>query len=147
MEIRRLTPADRSAVLEAGHLFDDPPLAEATARFLDLAGHHLLFAFEGARAIGFVSGVELTHPDKGTEMFLYELGVDEPYRRHGVGRALALALLTAARERGCYGMFVLTEATNEAALRTYRGAGAGPAESAEMLTWTFGEGGPPLDVR
>ncbi len=44
-------------------------------------------------------------------------------------------------------MFVLTEATNEAALRTYRGAGAGPAEPAEMLTWTFGEAGPPSGVR
>jgi ribosomal protein S18 acetylase RimI-like enzyme len=138
MEIRRLTPDDQAAVLGAGYLFDDPPLAEATARFLDLPGHHLLFAFEGGRAIGFVSGVELTHPDKGTEMFLYELGVDEPYRRRGVGRALAEALAVAARERGCYGMFVLTEATNEAALRTYRGAGAGQAESSEMLSWTFG---------
>jgi ribosomal protein S18 acetylase RimI-like enzyme len=137
MEIRRLTPADRTSVLEAGYLFDDPPLAGATDRFLELPGHHLLFAFEGGRAVGFVSGVELTHPDKGTEMFLYELGVDEPYRRRGIGRALVAALAAAAGEAGCYAMFVLTEATNDAAQRTYRGAGAGPAEAAEMLTWTF----------
>ena len=38
--------------------------------------------------MGFVSGVEVTHPDKGTEMFLYELAVDEPFRRRGIGRAL-----------------------------------------------------------
>ncbi|MFI5262359.1 MAG: GNAT family N-acetyltransferase [Candidatus Limnocylindrales bacterium] len=139
MEIRRLKPEDQAAVLEAGYLFDDPPVVAATTRFLDLPGHHLLFAFEGGRAIGFVSGVELTHPDKGTEMFLYELGVDEPYRRRGVGRALVVALASLARERGCNGMVVLTEARNEAARRTYRGAGAGPAASTVMLTWTLGE--------
>ena len=43
------------------------------------------------RAVGFVSGVETTHPDKGTEMFLYELGVDDSARRQGVGRGIALA--------------------------------------------------------
>ena len=58
--------------------------------------------------------MELTHPDKGTEMFLYELGVDEPHRRQGVGTALVGALAALAAERGCYGMFVLTEADNEA---------------------------------
>jgi len=54
--------------------------------------------------IGFVSGVELTHPDKGSEMFLYELGVDAAARRRGVGRALVEALRALARRRGCYGM-------------------------------------------
>ena len=141
MEIRRLTPDDQALVLAAAHLFDDPPLPEATARFLGLPGHHLFFAFEGGEAIGFISGVELTHPDKGTEMFLYELGVDEAHQRHGVGTALVSALALLAAERGCYGMFVLTEADNEPALRTYRRAGAGPDEAAQMLTWTFARPG------
>ncbi len=38
-----------------------------------------------------VSGVELTHPDKGTEMFLYELGVAERFRGRGIGRRPAPA--------------------------------------------------------
>jgi ribosomal protein S18 acetylase RimI-like enzyme len=141
MEIRRLTSDDQALVLAAAHLFDGPPLPGATATFLGLPGHHLLFAFDGDKPIGFISGVELTHPDKGTEMFLYELGVAEPHQRHGVGSALVRALASMAAERGCYGMFVLTEADNEPALRTYRRAGAGPSESAEMLTWTFADPG------
>ena len=31
----------------------------------------------------------MCHPDKGTEMLLYELGVDESYRRRGIGRVVA----------------------------------------------------------
>ena len=45
-----------------------------------------------------MSGVETMHPDKGTEMFLYELDVAEGPRQ-GVGRALVAALADLARER------------------------------------------------
>ena len=70
---------------------------EATAAFLADERHHLLVAYDGPRPVGFVSGVEVTHPDKGTEMFLYELAVDEPYRRRGIGRDLVEQLATVAR--------------------------------------------------
>ena len=88
--------------------------------------------------MGFVSGVETTHPDKGTEMFLYELGVDESARRLGVGRALVEALVALAEERGCYGMWVLTDADNLAAGTTYERAGASGSSSHLMLEWSFG---------
>ena len=65
----------------------------------------------------------MTHPDKGTEMFLYELGVDESARRQGVGRTLVQALAALAREQGCYDMWVLADADNEAAQATYTRAG------------------------
>lgn len=39
-----------------------------------------------------MSGVETTQPDKGTEMFLCELGVDESARGRGLGRTLVAAL-------------------------------------------------------
>ena len=71
-----------------------------------------------------ISGVETTHPDKGTEMFLYELGVDEDARRQGVATALVNALAALARERGCYGMWVGVDTDNAAARATYRRAGA-----------------------
>ena len=77
----------------------------------------------------------MTHPDKGTEMFLYELAVDEPVRRRGIGTALVQALRTLARERGCYGLFVFTDADNEAALATYARAGAKPPSSHLMCEW------------
>jgi ribosomal protein S18 acetylase RimI-like enzyme len=144
MNIRPLGEGDDAAVATAEHLFDHRVDAEATARFLADPNHHLLVAYDDAgRPMGFVSGVETTHPDKGTEMFLYELGVDESARRQGIGRALVEALATLARERGCYGMFVLTDDDNVAALATYRSAGGGNSSPQVMLEWDLrGEASP-----
>jgi ribosomal protein S18 acetylase RimI-like enzyme len=135
MEIRALGPGDDAAVAEAGHLFDNAIDSDATARFLTEADHHLLVAFDNERPVGFISGVELTHPDKGTEMFLYELDVDESARRRGIGTALVKALITLARERGCYGMFVFTDDDNPAARATYRRAGGREVSRQLMVEW------------
>jgi ribosomal protein S18 acetylase RimI-like enzyme len=136
VDIRRLGPGDELSVLAAGDLFDKLPAIDATRRFLGESNHHLLLAYDAAGTpLGFVSGVETTHPDKGTELFLYELGVDEPARRQGVGRQLVEALARLARERGCYGMWTGTESTNEAALATYRSAGGQSSEGTLVLDW------------
>src|SRR5690242_20593576 len=119
MEIVRLGPGDEARVHAAAHLFDGPARTEETARTLREPTHHLLLAYAGDDPVGFVSGVEVTHPDKHTEMMLYELGVDEPHRRRGIGRSLVKALADLAAERGCPTMFVLTERSNEAAIATY----------------------------
>jgi ribosomal protein S18 acetylase RimI-like enzyme len=136
IEIRRLGRGDDARVMEAGHLFDDPLKPEAVKSFLDDSRHHMFLAYAGTMPIGFVSGVELTHPDKGTEMFLYELAVDEGHRRRGAGRALVNALSDLARERGCYDMWVLTDEDNDAALATYRKSGADLSSTHVMLTWS-----------
>ncbi|GGQ42840.1 GNAT family N-acetyltransferase [Couchioplanes azureus] len=133
MRIERMT--DAAEVLRAADLFDGPPLPDATEKFLAAPGHHLLLAYDEDRAVGMVSGVEMTHPDKGTEMFLYELGVAPHARLQGIGTALVEALAAIARERGCYGMWVGTEQDNEAAQRTYRRAGANEEEPFLLLSW------------
>jgi ribosomal protein S18 acetylase RimI-like enzyme len=137
VQIRALGSGDEESVAAAEHLFDHAIDAGASTRFLSEPGHHLLVAYDGAdeRPVGFVSGVELTHPDKGTEMFLYELSVDEPARRRGFGRALVEALGSLAREHGCYGMFVLTDDANVAARATYRSAGGREASRSLMVDW------------
>jgi ribosomal protein S18 acetylase RimI-like enzyme len=138
MRIVRLAPGDEQVVLAAGELFDAQPTKEWTARFLSSEGHHLLVAFGDEKEhMGFVSGVETTHPDKGSEMFLYELAVHPDHRNRGVGRALVGALAEVAREGGCDGMWVLTDSDNLAALAAYRAAGAGPPEACVMLEWRF----------
>ena len=138
VEIVRLGPADADKVIAARDLFDAQPVPKWTARFLHEPGHHLLFAYEGDVPVGFVSGVETVHPDKGAEMFLYELGVAESHRRRGVGRALIDRLAAIARAAGCYGMWVATDAQNVAALAAYEAAGAvRDQEPAVILTWSF----------
>jgi ribosomal protein S18 acetylase RimI-like enzyme len=137
IEPRWMGAADEDAVLDAAPLFDDETTPQWTQRFLAAPGHHLCIAYVDGRPAGFVSGVELIHPDKGTEMFLYELGVDERFRRRGVAGALVDALAQRARERGCYGMWVLTEPDNEPARRTYRSAGGVERGAQVMLDWHF----------
>ena len=138
MEIRRLEPEDAALVHSAADLFDAPPREDATAEFLADPRHHLLMALdEDGTPLGFVTGVETTHPDKGTEMFLYELSVAEHARRRGIGTALTAALAALARERGCHGMWVGTEPGNTAARRTYEAAGAAPPEHFVVHDWTF----------
>ena len=135
MQTRWLGPGDEALVERAGHLFDGPPQAPAVSRFLAEPGHHLCLALVDDAPAGFVTGVEMTHPDKGTEMFLYELAVDEAFRGRGIGAALVRALGDRARDLGCVGMWVLTDRETEAAVATSRAAGAGGGSDHVMFEW------------
>jgi ribosomal protein S18 acetylase RimI-like enzyme len=133
-----MTAADVDRVCAASHLFDEEARPSWVERFFDQPNHHLCIAYEGGEPAGFVSGVEMAHPDKGAEMFLYELGVDEGFQGRGIGKALVAALAERARQRGCYGMWVLTDEDNPAALATYDSAGASERSPQVMLTWKLG---------
>lgn len=139
MELRRLAPTDEALVIEAAHLFDGPPRTDATQRFLNNPDHHLFLAIADGRPVGFVSGVEMTHPDKGTEMFLYELGVDSGHRHHGIGTALVEQLAELAQSKGCYGMWVLVDDENAAAAATYRKAHGDVESEPLMFSWRFSQ--------
>ncbi|MFC9295902.1 GNAT family N-acetyltransferase [Streptomyces sp. NPDC057011] len=133
MDIRRARTAAEIAAAES--LFDGPVREDWSARFLAAPGHLMLIAYVDGVPAGMATGVEMSHPDKGTEMCLYELSVDEGYRRRGIGRALALALAGEAEARGCYGMWVGVDADNEAALATYASAGARDEGLFAMRGW------------
>ncbi|WP_328677772.1 GNAT family N-acetyltransferase [Streptomyces sp. NBC_00322] len=135
MDIRRATTV--AELVAAEHLYDGPVRAEWAERFLAAPGHLMLIAYVEEAPAGMVSGIEMLHPDKGTEMCLYELSVDEPYRRRGIGRALVEALREVARERGCYDLWVGVDTDNDPALATYRSAGAKDDGVFAMLTWEF----------
>ncbi len=141
MRIERVL--DAAAVHRAADLFDAPPLAAATERFLAEPTHHLLFAYDDTgRAVGMISGVETTHPDKGTEMFVYELGVAPAARLQGVATRLVSELAALAKANGCYGMWVGTEPDNVAAQATYRRAGATEQTPFVLLNWDLTTGQP-----
>jgi ribosomal protein S18 acetylase RimI-like enzyme len=125
-------------VLDAAHLFDHQLHASAVRAFLADDRHHLLLAYVAGRPAGFVSAVELLHPDKlKPEAFLYELGVDPEFRRVGVASDLVNGLIRLCRARGCGEMFVLTDGSNEAAMATYRKAGAAQDPDQVMFHWLW----------
>ena len=137
VRVRAVTNVD--GVLAAAALFDMPPTAAGAAAFLDAPGHHLLVAeVDGVRA-GFVTAVEMRHPDKGLEVFVYELGLDEAYRRQGVASALLDALDDLAVHLGATGCWTVTEPHNTAALATYDRHG-GTREGVTLLAWSVPSG-------
>ncbi len=52
------------------------------------------------KVVGMCSAFIYIHPDKPWQMFINEVGVDEGYRRKGIGRKLLDAMVNLARERG-----------------------------------------------
>jgi ribosomal protein S18 acetylase RimI-like enzyme len=137
-EVEELGPGDDDKVTRAAHLFDDSVDAPAVRAFLTDPRHHLLIAFVDGESVGFVSAIELLHPDKHRpEMFIYELAVDDRYRRRGVATAMLARLKERCVERGCREMFVLTDEANEAAMRTYRAAGGGREPDSVMFLWSW----------
>lgn len=132
------------AVLVAGSgLFDHPVTMDGAEDFLGRQGHLLLLArAPDGCGVGFVSGVEMRHPDKPAEMFVYELGVDDGWRRRGVATALLQALQDEAHRRGCRGMWTGTERDNDAALATYRMSGATVDDGSVFITWDDTEPSP-----
>ena len=139
MEIRLMLPADEDDIAGSPPPFDHAVDLDATRRLLESNVHHLFIAYEADAAVGFITGVEMTHSDKGTEMFLYELEVAADYRRRGIGTALIAALAELATKHDCSGMWVLTDDDNVAAQATYQGAGATHSGRETMLSWDFRE--------
>jgi ribosomal protein S18 acetylase RimI-like enzyme len=121
--IRRLGPGDEDVVR---------CLAEREPRTALLADERTLFfaAFDGDHPVGFAFGYDLPRRHgKAAIRFVYEIDVDEPYRRQGLGRRLLEALLEGSEEA-----FVLTEADNEAANALYASLGG---VRSDTVMWDF----------
>jgi [ribosomal protein S18]-alanine N-acetyltransferase len=136
VDIRRAGAGTEAEVRAAEALFDDPVDLEAARRFIASDANVLLIAYADGAPAGFVSGTELSHPDKpAPEMFLNELAVDEAFRSRGIGRALASELWRVAQTRGCRGMWVLTDVGNAPANRVYSAAGGMRVGAQLMYQW------------
>jgi ribosomal protein S18 acetylase RimI-like enzyme len=80
--------------------------------------------------------VHHVHPDKEPELWINEVGVAPTHRGQGIGKQLIDALLEAGRSRGCTEAWVLTDRTNEAAMRLYASRG-GKEFPRDQVMFTF----------
>jgi len=137
--IRRLGPGDASRLQELCLRFKERvPSDEEAATFLARGDIHTWVAEVDGDLAGFAFAYVLLRIDGDMSVFLYELGVDEPFRRRGLGRALVEQARKLAEEVGAREMWVETSYDNEAAQRTYSAAGGVPASEATLaFDWRF----------
>jgi ribosomal protein S18 acetylase RimI-like enzyme len=115
-------------------------LAEDAAPQSDLLADErtiFLVALDRDEPVGFLLAYELLRRrGDPSQLFVYEVGVDEGRRRQGVATALFRELAHLARARGIRAGFVLTNESNEAAMELYRSVG-GVRPNPDDVLWDF----------
>lgn len=131
MELRVLGPADvglmQSLMSLFGRAFDDPISYESnrpSAGYLTgLLGSPLFIAVVAVidgRVVGGLTGYVLPKFEQPrSELYLYDLAVDEPYRRRGVATALIERVRAVAAERGAWVIFVQADPEDLPAVELY----------------------------
>lgn len=140
VEIKLLGAGDETILQSvAPDVFDDPIHPNAAVEFLSDPRHHIAVAMEKNFVIGFVSAVHYLHPDKPSpELWINEVGVAETHRGQGIARRLMEAVLNNARQHGCTTAWVLTNRSNQAAMRLYASCGGVEApEDAVMFEFNL----------
>ncbi len=138
IEVRTLGRGDETVLANvAPEVFDDPIDARTAAEFLSDPRHHLAVAVDDGVVVGFSSAVLYVHPDKPRpELWINEVGVAPSYHRRGIARKLLDALLEVGRDGNCAEAWVLTDRSNEAAIRLYGSVG-GKEDSGDTVMFTF----------
>ena len=123
MDIRILGPGDEDLLIRAVELTDEGPLTrERACAHLADADLVNVVAAEDCEAVGFTSGHVLRRFE-AVSFFIYSVDVAETHRRRGIAKAMIAALGELGRAGRWDEMFVLTNASNAAAMALYASAG------------------------
>lgn len=133
--VRRLGPADLSALRDLNRLFGDAfgepetyasdPPDDAYCRAL-LAKDHVavIVALEGDDVVGGLVAYELEKFEKArSEFYIYDLAVRETHRRRGIATALIERLREIALRRGAWVVYVQADYTDPPAVALYEKLG------------------------
>ena len=130
-----VTPDDVEA---AAHLFERELHPSAVRRFLGDSSHHLILAWDGERPIGMVVVIEMTYPDGGTEMFLYDMRVDDAHQGRGIAHAMLDRLEALAVDTQCGAVWVVTGTGEQNAGARSTFASRGAVEDRERVRYSWG---------
>jgi ribosomal protein S18 acetylase RimI-like enzyme len=129
--VRALGPDDigtMRAMLEMfGRAFNDLPTftaSQPTAAYLrDLLANRAFIAVaaeqDGCVVGGFAAYVLPKFEQERSEIYIYDLAVDEAHRRRGIATALITTLKRIAVERGAYVIYVQADLVDDAAIALY----------------------------
>jgi aminoglycoside 3-N-acetyltransferase I len=117
----------RAAMTLFGRAFDDaesyqgaPPSDDYVRGWLGNPGNILLVAAEGETVVGAVAAYVLQKFEQArSEIYIYDLAVDEAHRRKGIATALIERLKGVARERGAYVIYVQADYGDDPAVNLY----------------------------
>lgn len=131
LDIRRLGPDDLPGMramldmlgvaFEEPHTFRDAPPDDAyLGRLLGRDHFVALAAFDGETAVGGLCAYVLDKFEQArAEVYIYDLAVDERYRRRGTATALIEALKPIARASGAWAIFVQADPPDAPAVALY----------------------------
>jgi aminoglycoside 3-N-acetyltransferase I len=109
------------------------PSNEYLKKLLTKNDFHVLVALQNDKLIGGLTAFELPmYKEEVNEMFLYEIAVEQEYRKMGVAKALIENLKNICRDKGIKGMYVGTSTDNIPAMRLYKATGG---EADEKIAW------------
>jgi ribosomal protein S18 acetylase RimI-like enzyme len=133
--VRALTPDDvplmRELLALFGRAFDDVESYSAhqpddgyLEKLLNSKTFIAITALAGRKVIGGLAGYVLPKFEQArSEFYIYDLAVDEPYRRKGVATAIVEKLKEIAASRGIYAIFVQADLDDEPAIALYTALG------------------------
>lgn len=122
----------RAAMALFGRAFDDadsyqgaPPSDDYALGYLGNPANILLVATEGEAVVGALAAYVLQKFEQArSEVYIYDLAVDEVHRRKGIATALIERLKSVARERGAYVIYVQADYGDDPAINLYTKLGA-----------------------
>lgn len=106
--------------------------------FLKNDRNYFIVATDGEEPIGFVLAYELERLDGPQPMMLlYEIEVAKHRRQQGVAKAMIGLLKSLCQERTSMKMWTLTNASNQAAVRTFKSAGGELASEDDLIMFVY----------
>ena len=141
LTVRRETDVDAALAARLDAMFDRGVAwdAEQGRRFLADPDALLLVARWAGEPCGFLTAYRLQRFDRRrAEVVVYEIGVEEPFRRRGAARALVEEAKRWAAEVGAEDLWVLTEEDNAPARALYAATGGREQLGVAMFEYDLG---------
>jgi len=141
VKARRLGPEDAALAVEAVRRVKEAAVdPDYLRRFLAKPENVLIVAEEAGSPAGFLVAYALDRVDRDRRMVcLYEIGVAAASRRRGLAAAMIEALLAWCRTQGVMKTWVITDRTNEPAMRLYAATGA-RSGAGDDVVFVYGPG-------